>query len=104
MLTRLRELPDLTLVSALEVAVSTLRDQLAAANGRADRPEAGREAERERADDLAGRLANARAELAAAQGQAEAATARVSSPGEFSPDRATENPTSRYAGGTPSAG
>jgi transposase len=29
---------------------------------------------------------------------------RMSSPGEFSPDRATEKPTSRYVGGTPSAG
>jgi ParB family chromosome partitioning protein len=31
-------------------------------------------------------------------------TLLVSSPGEFSPDRATEKPTSRYVGGTPSAG
>jgi hypothetical protein len=69
---------DLTrAISALEAAVSALRDQLAAANGRADRAEAGREAERERANDLAGRLADAQAELAAAQSQAEAATARA---------------------------
>jgi hypothetical protein len=58
-------------VSALEAAVSTLHEQLVVASRSVDRAEAGREAERARADDLAARLAGAQAELAAAQDQAE---------------------------------
>jgi hypothetical protein len=69
---------DLTrAVSALEAAVSTLRDQLVVASGRADRAEVGREAERARADraEAATDAANSRAD--GAEARADRAEARA---------------------------
>jgi chromosome segregation ATPase len=82
-------------ISVLEAAIAALRERSEAdqgtiavlrkdfeqANGRADRAEAGRDAERSRADelrgrldDLGGKLTGAQTELAAAQDQVEALT------------------------------
>ena len=56
-------------VTALEVAVTALREQLERAEGRADRAETAATVLRQRFEDLTAKLADAQAELAAAMDQ-----------------------------------
>jgi hypothetical protein len=54
---------EITVISALTEAVMTLREQLTAAHGRAERLEAERDGERRRADGLAAQLAGEKARI-----------------------------------------